>query len=1546
MDCGMNAGVDSDSSGAWGCRGNSDGANGSTIDFGTIESPLPLEVHRMSQRQNLAGRPPKKSTRNQRRVEAKSKSKLSLTQLEDRTVPTAFYTAPIPSYTVTNDVGPAGYSAGDTVTWNGPTTVAGLTVGTTAFNTIQGAVNASSNGDTVNVAAGTYAEMVTVNKDITLLGAKGGIDARTRSGAESVVTGNAGSTSFYVTSSGVTLDGFTIQGATNPNLFGAAVYLAPGTSGSQVSNNIVQNNLIGLYLENASAITPTLVQQNLFRNNNVVGPGAGTDIYADEFTTGGNLQNVQIQNNAFTNTSFDLNHWAIGLSNTGATAFTNVSIANNTITNSGRGFYFYGTQGATLSGNSISGATRYAIGLFGNNGSAVNSGFSITGNTLSNDTEGIYLADDTPGTALTGTPTLTGNSFTTAGGQYAIFNDSTTAVTATANTFNGVLASAATLTQQFAISDAIVDGVDLAGRGLVRTKAGNVYVTPNSFFADGTQVNNPTTTPSIQRGVDAASTGDTVNVAAGTYSELVVVTKTVTIKGAQTGVDARSRGAVPESIVSNGDGDFQIEANNVTIDGFKLTGVVNDPSGPPFTGLGAAIWTNPGFSGTNGGHQILNNIIQGNIGGIELDSDGTFATLVQHNLVQNNTAPGAGSGNGIEVNFGLSNATIDGNTFVNNPNGAISVFVGGPTVSITNNVADGQVYVASVTGGSISGNKITNSASGGIVLGGGDSGLSITNNEVNGVAAGFGAFRLRDDGPGANSTLTVNHNIFAAGAGAYGVRPGAGSYSGTLTMTENQISGGLAAIQNDDAALNIDASTNYWGTSNPATVAATLLGAGSSLVDFTPLINNGDTAPGTVGFQSDLSNLTVHTTGPQTGATGRITEGYNVLAATGTIHVLTGSYTETVNLGAGSNKAVTLAAGASPGQVVINGNLTLTSNDTLPIELAGTAAANYDSFAVNGIVTLGNATLTLNLISGYTVPSGQFPTFTIINNDNSDLVNGTFNGKAEGSTITAGGSTFTITYKGGVNSNDVVLIRDIAPTDLAIDNASIAENNAVNDPIGNLSTTDPDVGDSFTYALVGGTGSSGNGSFYITGNTLYANASFNFEAQSSYSIRVRTTDSSGLTFDKILTITIIDVNEAPTDINLSNNTINWFFGPNANVGTLSTVDPDTFPQTFTYALVPGTGSANNGLFNISGNQLRATSTFVLVPGTTYSVRISTTDNGGLSFEKQFNIIAVNVYRAPPVVALSRSTGTINTIEWQDSTGATLWTIPTPAGYGAGLVQAVSDLNGDGYADLFIGSNSGMTNRLGLIDGKTGVELWHTNPFVASFTGGVNVTVGDLDGDGKPEVIVGAGPGGGPNVRAFQQNAGPGFTFSMIRDFYAYTSGFAGGVNVAVADVNRDGFGDIITGTGTGSNDVRVFSKGVSTSMFMDFYAFNPTFNGGVKVGAGDVNGDGYSDIIAAKQTQGSQVRVISGNGPDTSTVTGLTNNAILMDFTTSSQNLGVQLFARDFDRDGKAEIVSLTTQDVSMLVNVYEYTGSLAPTTLQSKTYARLNQTNAPLRIG
>ena len=105
------------------------------------------------------------------------------------------------------------------------------------------------------------------------------------------------------------------------------------------------------------------------------------------------------------------------------------------------------------------------------------------------------------------------------------------------------------------------------------------------------------------------------------------------------------------------------------------------------------------------------------------------------------------------------------------------------------------------------------------------------------------------------------------------------------------------------------------------------------------------------------------------------------------------------------------------------------------------------------------------------------------------------------------------------------------PTDISLSNASIAENQAVATTVGTLSATDPDAGDTHTFTLVGGTGSTDNASFQITGNELKTNAVFNFEAKSSYSIRVRATDQGNLSTEKVFTITITDANDAPVTTN-------------------------------------------------------------------------------------------------------------------------------------------------------------------------------------------------------------------------------------------------------------------------------------------------------------------------------------------------------------------------------------------------------------------------------
>ncbi|MFM7930560.1 MAG: cadherin repeat domain-containing protein, partial [Pirellula sp.] len=210
-----------------------------------------------------------------------------------------------------------------------------------------------------------------------------------------------------------------------------------------------------------------------------------------------------------------------------------------------------------------------------------------------------------------------------------------------------------------------------------------------------------------------------------------------------------------------------------------------------------------------------------------------------------------------------------------------------------------------------------------------------------------------------------------------------------------------------------------------------------------------------------------------------------------------------------------------------------------------------------------------------------------------------------------------------------------APTNISLSSNTIAENAATNTPVGTLSTADPDAGNSVTYTLVAGSSDADNAAFNIAGSILRATNTFNFEAKSSYSIRVRSTDQGGLFTEKTFTIAVTNVNETPTDISLSSSSIAENAGANAVVGMLSTIDPDS-GNTFMYSLVTGVGDADNVSFSISGNSLRATSSFDFETKSSYTIRIRSTDQAGLFTEKTFTITVTNFNETPTDISLSSS----------------------------------------------------------------------------------------------------------------------------------------------------------------------------------------------------------------------------------------------------------------------------------------------------------------------
>ena len=225
-----------------------------------------------------------------------------------------------------------------------------------------------------------------------------------------------------------------------------------------------------------------------------------------------------------------------------------------------------------------------------------------------------------------------------------------------------------------------------------------------------------------------------------------------------------------------------------------------------------------------------------------------------------------------------------------------------------------------------------------------------------------------------------------------------------------------------------------------------------------------------------------------------------------------------------------------------------------------------------------------------------------------------------------GADSFTFKANDGAFDSNIATIGITIAHDLqaniSLSPSSILENQPSGTVVGAFSVSGPDAIAPFTYALVSGAGAANNASFTIAGDQLLSAAVFDYEAKNSYSIRVRLIDSTNQTFEQAFTISVMNVNEAPTNLRLSNAVVPENQPPGLFVGTLITTDPDR-ADTFTYSLVDGDGSDDNASFTITGSHLLTAASFSLADRSSYSIRVRTTDAGGLSFEKAFTISVVD-----------------------------------------------------------------------------------------------------------------------------------------------------------------------------------------------------------------------------------------------------------------------------------------------------------------------------------
>lgn len=236
-------------------------------------------------------------------------------------------------------------------------------------------------------------------------------------------------------------------------------------------------------------------------------------------------------------------------------------------------------------------------------------------------------------------------------------------------------------------------------------------------------------------------------------------------------------------------------------------------------------------------------------------------------------------------------------------------------------------------------------------------------------------------------------------------------------------------------------------------------------------------------------------------------------------------------------------------------------------------------------------------------------------------------------------------------------------------------------------------------------------------------------------------------------------------------------------------------------------------------------------------------------------------------------------------------------YLGGLQVVTYDLNGDGEPETVTADDSQVFVYTS--DGDLRTSFY---PYNSDYGNGINIAVGDLENDGSVEIVTGTQAGGGAHVRVFNADGvliNPGF--------FAYDEVYRGGVNVTIGDLNNDGYSEIICGAGVGGGPhVRIFNKN-GDLINPGFFAYDEAFRGGVHVAAADLDGDGVDEIVTGPGLGGApEIRVYDKDG-----------NLLEEPFWAldTNQGIGIEVSAADLDGDGVDEIIAFT-QDVFTLSSI------------------------------
>lgn len=318
---------------------------------------------------------------------------------------------------------------------------------------------------------------------------------------------------------------------------------------------------------------------------------------------------------------------------------------------------------------------------------------------------------------------------------------------------------------------------------------------------------------------------------------------------------------------------------------------------------------------------------------------------------------------------------------------------------------------------------------------------------------------------------------------------------------------------------------------------------------------------------------------------------------------------------------------------------------------------------------------------------------------------------------------------------------------------------------------------------------------------------------------------------------------------------------------------------------------------------------------------------GVVSEPNYTAVRGPTPTAPTFVAVSGDNGFVRVFDY--GSGNERFRFQPYGNFSGGVRVAVGDVNADGIQDIVTIAGPGGAPHVMVYDGLFGGVLASFYAFDASFTNGGFVAVGDMNADGHAEIIVTPDVGGSPTVSVFD-----GQTFNLVSSFLALESGFLGGLRVAAGDVNNDGRADVVVTAGDGGGPRIAGFSGASimagnpTRLFNDFYAMDASLRMGFYVSVADMTGDGYAEIfVSAGKKGGPRVTAIDGQILTTTGVQSWTANFFAGD---PNNSQGIRIVARDLNGDGRAEVEVVGEEGSSPYVSTYD-----------TVSYVQLDQFNA-----